>query len=161
MAALSSLQLDIENALKGYIQAQNTANNLFETDRTINAGHGIESPGDPGNYIAILADPPDWAELYSACESIVTFRIATQVRDPDTRSTKATDHKKAVGAIIQLFCDQNFPTSRNALNAAQTASFQINFIGWDSLKPEPDSYGDAQIITVLPYTMQVFIKQDA
>lgn len=157
----SSLQLDIETALKGYIQAQNALNGYFEADRTINAGHGIETPADSGNYIAILADPPDWSELVFAAESTVTFRIATQVRDPATRTTKAADHKKAVGAVIQLFCFQNFPASLNAINTAQTGAFQINFIGWDDLRPEPDSYTDSEIVTVLPYTFQVFIKQDA
>lgn len=158
--AQSSLQLDIENALVGYIQAQNTANNLFETDRSINAGHAISTPSDTGNYIAVMADPPDWGELVYAGESIVTFRIATQVSDPSARSTKSTDHKKAVGAIIQLFCDQNFPASRTAINAAQSGAFQINFIGWDNLRPEPDGYSESQMITILPYAMQIFIKQD-
>lgn len=159
--AQSSLQLDIETALKAYIQAQNTANGYFEADRTVNAGHLLETLPELGNYIAIMADPPDWEELTYACELAVTFRIATQVKDPGTRDAKAADHKKAVGAIIQLFCDQNYPASQIAINAAQTGAFQINFIGWDALKPQPDSYTDAQIITILPYTFQVFIKQDA
>lgn len=159
--AQSSLQLNLENALKAYIQAQNTANNYFESGRTVNAGHAIDNLPDAGNYVAILADPPDWSEMIYACELTVTLRVATQVRDPGTRTTKSADHSRAVGAVIQIFCDQNFEEARDALNAAQTGAFRIGFIGWDALKPEPDSYADAQIVTILPYTFEIFISQDA
>ena len=158
---VKSIQLPIETALKSYLESKNLGGEYFNSDRTIHAGHAIEALPESGNFIAIMADPPDWFEMVINAECHVVFHVATQVRNPNSRDAAATDHGAAVGAIIDLFSDQNFPASRDEINAAQSGPFQIGFTGWidgwGEAKPQSDSYGDAQIITRIPYTFQTFI----
>ena len=160
---VSSIQFELESALKAYLESNNTGADYFDATRTVHAGHAIDLLPQDGNFIAIMADPPDWFDMYINAELHVVFHVATQVRDPGTRDKWADDHKKAVGMIVDLLSDQNFPASRDELNAAQSGSFQIGFTGWydgwGEAKPQSDSYMDAQIITRVPYTFQIFIAQ--
>ncbi|HEY4282645.1 MAG TPA: hypothetical protein VGM62_06225 [Chthoniobacterales bacterium] len=146
------MQLDIESALKTFLDTQDLGRDIF-------VAHSTEKLPESGDFVVIIAEAPDWEEYVSNCESHVQFRVMTTVTDPDQRDAQSLAHRKAVRALADIFSEQNFGDALDALNAQPNAigSVEIGFSGWEAQKPGPDQHSESQIITVLPYSFIAFI----
>ena len=157
--ASSSLQLDVENALKSFIASQSI---LGLTSANIYPAHAKQKidPDTKGTYLGIIADTPAWEPLIVNAEIKVTFEIATAgMQDHDKAPQASVDHSTRVGQVLDLFSWQNLQQTRDTLNVS-SFSLGVGFTGYEPLKPEPDgmSQDGTQIITKLSYTFEVYLS---
>lgn len=152
---VSSIQLPAERALQTFLSESGAIPESYP----IFCAHDVGKPPADGNFLSIIAGPGDWEELIDNATTHVEFRVATQVADAAQRPDRTLAHQQVVGALADLLSWGNFDSALATLNAQETivAGIQIGFSGWQQASPPQDTNTEAQIISTLPYDMDVFI----